>query len=99
MKGKAGRQRPLPLGGWRWAAAAILFIWLFLTVIVPLSGIALRAFVSTWGEGVKLSEVWTLDHFREVFQQEPVWLDILPRLVPSGLIDQAVMTKLINTYK
>ena len=24
VKGKAGRQRPLPLGGWRWVAAAIL---------------------------------------------------------------------------
>ncbi len=69
VKGKAGRQRPLPLGAWRWPAAAVLILWLFLTVIVPLSGIALRAFVSNWGEGVNLAEVLTLDHFREVFSQ------------------------------
>jgi iron(III) transport system permease protein len=69
VKGKAGRQRPLPLGQWRWIAAAILVLWLFLTVIVPLSGIALRAFVSNWGEGVRIAEVLTLDHFREVFSQ------------------------------
>jgi iron(III) transport system permease protein len=69
VKGKAGRKRPLPLGAWRWPAAALLILWLFLTVIVPLSGIALRAFVSGWGEGVNLAEVLTLDHFREVFSQ------------------------------
>ena len=69
VKGKAGRQRPLPLGSWRWVAAAILGLWLFLPVFVPLSGIALRAFVTNWGEGVKLAEVLTLEHFRAVFEQ------------------------------
>jgi iron(III) transport system permease protein len=77
VKGKAGRQRPLPLGQWRWVAAVILVVWLFLTVIVPISGIALRAFVNSWGEGVNLSEVWTLDHFREVFQQPTLVRGIL----------------------
>ena len=69
VKGKAGRQRPLPLGQWRWVAAAILFFWLFVTVFVPLSGIALRSFVTNWGEGVNLVEVFTLDNFKEVFSQ------------------------------
>jgi len=77
VKGKAGRQRPLPLGNWRWVAGAVLALWLFVTVIVPISGIALRAFVSTWGEGVSLSEVWTLDHFREVFSQPTLVRGIL----------------------
>jgi iron(III) transport system permease protein len=69
VKGKGGRQRPLPLGGWRWVAAAILVLWLFATVVVPLSGIALRALVTNWGEGVRLSEVLTLDNFRDVLGQ------------------------------
>lgn len=69
VKGKAGRQRPLPLGAWRWVAAAILALWLLVTVIVPLSGIALRAFVSSWGEGVNLVEVATWQNFRTVFEQ------------------------------
>ena len=69
VKGKAGRQRPLPLGGWRWVAAAILALWLVLTVVVPLTGIVLRAFVTNWGEGVSLAEVFTLDNFRTVFGQ------------------------------
>jgi len=69
VRGKAGRQRPLPLGGWRWVAAVILVVWLFVTIVVPLSGIALRALVTNWGEGVKLAEVLTLDNFREVMNQ------------------------------
>lgn len=69
VKGKAGRQRPLPLGGWRWVAAVIVAGWLFVTVIVPLSGITLRAFVSNWGEGVKLAEALTLENFKLVFEQ------------------------------
>jgi len=31
-----------------------------------LSGVALRSVVSSWGEGVHLTEVLTLDHFREL---------------------------------
>jgi len=77
VKGKAGRQRPLPLGGWRWVAAAILVFWLFVTVVVPLSGIALRALVTNWGEGVRLADVLTLDNFREVLQQPTLVRGIL----------------------
>ena len=69
IKGKAGRMRELPLGPWAWIAFAVILAFLFVTVIVPLSGIALRAFVSSWGFGMKLSEVWTLDGFREVFNE------------------------------
>ena len=77
VKGKAGRQRPLPLGRWRWIATAILAIWLLLTVVVPLTGIGLRALVTNWGEGVNLAEVLTLENFREVFSQPTLVRGIL----------------------
>ena len=77
VKGKAGRQRPLPLGRWRWVATAILAIWLLLTIVVPLTGIGLRALVTNWGEGVNLAEVLTLDNFREVFSQPTLVRGIL----------------------
>lgn len=70
VKGKAGRQTVLPLGTWRWVALAIVALWLFLTVFVPLSGIVLRAFVSNWGEGVALSEALTVANFVELFEQD-----------------------------
>src|SRR6266850_1700086 len=50
VKGKATRQKLLPLGAWKWLALAIVALWLVFTIVVPLSGIALRAFVSQWGE-------------------------------------------------
>src|SRR5258706_13569461 len=89
VKGKAGRQRPSPLGQWRWVAAIIVAVWLFLTIIVPLSGIALRAFVSQWGEGIRLADVWTLDHFRQVFEQ-PTLVRGIWNTVLIGVVGGAV---------
>ncbi len=70
VKGKAGRATVLPLGVWRWVALASVALWLMLTVIVPISGIVLRAFVTNWGEGVALAEVLTLSNFIELFEQD-----------------------------
>jgi iron(III) transport system permease protein len=66
VKGKGLSQRPLSLGRWRWVSFAAVLLWLGATVLLPLSGVFLRAFVSSWGEGVRLTEVLTLDNFREL---------------------------------
>ena len=69
VKGKASRARPLPLGKWRWVAGAVVAFWLLVTIVVPLLGVLLRAFVSNWGMGVSLLDVLSLDAFRTVFSQ------------------------------
>ncbi|WDZ95900.1 iron ABC transporter permease [Herbaspirillum sp. WKF16] len=69
IKGKGARQKALPLGKWRWVAFALIAAWLMFTVVIPLSGIALRTFVSHWGDGVNLLEVLTLQNFRDVWEQ------------------------------
>jgi iron(III) transport system permease protein len=69
VKGKAARPKLLPLRGWKWVALALVALWLAFTIVVPISGIALRAFVEQWGEGIKLADVLTLDNFRGVFDQ------------------------------
>ncbi len=66
VRGKGLKTQPLRLHSWRWFAFAAIIFWLIVTVVVPLFGITLRSFVVTWGEGVKLSEVLTLDHYREL---------------------------------
>src|SRR5207344_341969 len=69
VKGKATRQKLLPLRGWKWIALAVVALWLIFTIVVPISGIALRAFVEQWGEGIKLTDVLTLANFQQVFEQ------------------------------
>ncbi len=64
--GKGLSRRPLRLGAWRWVGFGLLLLWLGATVVLPLSGIFLRAFVSSWGEGVRLTEVMTWQNFRDL---------------------------------
>lgn len=95
IRGKAGRLRELPLGPWKWLAMALIALWIFASVIVPLSGIALRAFVTNWGEGVNLSEVLTLDQFKSVAGEptmiRAIWNTILIGVV-GGLLTVACYT-------
>ena len=68
VRGKAARASPLRIGGWRWAALALVLAWLAVTVVTPLAGVVLRSVVTTWSEGVRLAEVLTLDHFTELLE-------------------------------
>jgi iron(III) transport system permease protein len=68
LRGKGVKQSPLRLGPWRWPAFAAIALWFAITVIIPIAGITLRSFVEYWGEGVALSEVLTLAHYRELFE-------------------------------
>lgn len=89
IKGKAGRMKELPLGKWAWPAAALLALFIFVTVIVPISGIALRAFVTNWGFGVKLSEALTLESFRFVWH-EPTHVRAIVNTVLIGVVGGAL---------
>ena len=89
IKGKAGRIRELPLGSWKWVAVALVGLWLFVAVIVPISGIALRAFVTNWGFGVHLAEAFTLENFREVFN-EPTDVRAIWNTVLLGTVGGAI---------
>ena len=89
IKGKAGRIRDLPLGRWKWFAVVVIGAWLIAAVIVPISGIALRAFVSNWGFGVKLAEAFTLDNCHAVFD-EPTHVRAIWNTVLIGTIGGAL---------
>jgi iron(III) transport system permease protein len=68
VRGKGVRSAPMKLGPWRWPAFIIIALWFTVTVIIPIAGITLRSFVETWGEGINLTEVLTLDHYRELIE-------------------------------
>src|SRR5450830_928906 len=77
IKGKGARQKAMPLGRWKWIAFCLLAAWLVFTIVLPISGIVLRSFVEYWGEGVKLADVLTLQHFRDIFEQPSLMRGIL----------------------
>jgi iron(III) transport system permease protein len=89
IKGKAGRMRELPLGRWKWLAVALVGAWLLVAVVVPLTGIALRAFVTNWGYGVRLVDAFTLDNFRSVFE-EPTHVRAIWNTILIGTVGGAI---------
>jgi len=95
IKGKAGRMRELPLGSWKWLAMGLIGSWIFISVVVPLSGIALRSFVTNWGEGVALRELLTLEHFQSIADEPTMMRGIFNTVligVVGGLITVACYT-------
>jgi iron(III) transport system permease protein len=89
VRGKGLRTAPLKLGKWRWPAFLVIAFWFAITVVVPLAGITLRSLVETWGEGVVLSEVLTLDHYRELLEYPNVMRAMINTLA-IGVIGGAV---------
>jgi len=85
IKGKAGRMRELPLRNWKWIAFGLIGLWILLSVLVPLSGVALRAFVTNWGEGVRLADALTLEHFKAIWD-EPTMMRGIGNTVLVGVI-------------
>jgi iron(III) transport system permease protein len=89
IKGKGARQKPLPLGKWKWAAFAVIAAWLVFTIVLPISGIVLRSFVSYWGEGVNLYEAFTVQHFRDIMAQ-PSLVRAIFNTVLIGVVGGAI---------
>lgn len=81
IKGKAAQQRPLPIGLWRWPAVALIAAWLLVTVVIPVAGLVLRAFLSSWGQGVDIVSALTLRNFQELTEYPNVVRGILNTLV------------------
>jgi iron(III) transport system permease protein len=76
--GKGARAGLLKLGGTgKIVAASLVGTWLFVSVVLPIGGIVLRAFVDAWGEGVNLSEHFTLGHFQRVLTEASLYRGII----------------------
>ncbi|MBI3705982.1 MAG: iron ABC transporter permease [Rhizobiales bacterium] len=89
VRGKGLKTQALRLGPWRWVAFGTIVFWLFITVVVPLTGITLRSFVVSWGQGVNLLDVLTFDHYRELLDYPNVVRGIVNTL-GIGVIGGAV---------
>ena len=64
LGGKGARTTRLKLGTkGQTIALSIIGLWLFVSVILPIGGITVRAFVSAWGQGISLWDHLTLANF------------------------------------
>lgn len=68
VKGKGAARRPLALGAWRWVASGAIFLWIFVSVLVPVGAVVLRSLLKTWGDGVPLAGNFTLQHFGAILE-------------------------------
>jgi iron(III) transport system permease protein len=64
LGGKGARASTLKLGrNGQIIALSLICVWLFVSVVLPIAGIVLRAFVNAWGEGINLLDHLTLANF------------------------------------
>lgn len=84
MGGKGARVSTLKLGAsGQTIALSIIGFWLFVSVVLPIGGIAVRAFVDAWGEGVNLWDHLTFANFDRMLE--------VPSLV-RGIINTVVLS-------
>ena len=76
-------------------AWTLICIWLFASVIMPIGGITVRAFVNAWGEGAILSEHLTLQHFAHLFDTPSLYRGMINTVVLAvfgGAVAVAIYT-------
>ena len=84
LGGKGARATPLRLGAAGQVIAwSLIALWLIVSVGMPIGGIAVRAFVDAWGEGVTLSEHLTLRHFSNLFDTPSLYRGVVNTLLLS----------------
>lgn len=84
MGGKGARVSTLKLGtSGQLIALSIIGFWLFVSVVLPIGGIAVRAFVDAWGEGVNLWDQLTFANFDRMLE--------VPSLV-RGIINTVLLS-------
>ncbi|MCP8895122.1 iron ABC transporter permease [Shinella daejeonensis] len=84
LGGKGSRVATLKLGGsGQLIALSIIGFWLFVSVVLPIGGITVRAFVDAWGEGVNLLDQLTLMNFSRMFEVPSLYNGIVNTIILS----------------
>jgi iron(III) transport system permease protein len=84
LGGKGSRTSSLRLGpGGQIIALSAIGLWLFVSVLLPIGGILIRAFVDAWGVGVNLLDHVTIRHFVNVFQVPSLFRGVINTIILS----------------
>ena len=82
--GKGARATPLKLGRkGQIIALSFITLWLFVSVVLPIGGITLRAFVNAWGVGVNLFDQLTLQNFKHLLDVASLYRSIVNTMLLS----------------
>jgi iron(III) transport system permease protein len=82
LGGKGSRTTVMRLGPTGQALAlSAIGLWLFFSVVLPIGGIVLRAFVDAWGIGVNPLEHLTIRHFANLMQVPSLYRGILNTII------------------
>ncbi|PVE24186.1 spermidine/putrescine ABC transporter permease [Microvirga sp. KLBC 81] len=86
LGGKGARVTPLKLGRkGQIIALSLIGLWLFVSVVLPIAGIVLRAFVNAWGEGVDLFDQLTLANFHRLTEVPSLVRGIINTILLSAI--------------
>ncbi|WP_018097095.1 ABC transporter permease [Sinorhizobium meliloti] len=84
MGGKGARVSTLKLGNsGQIIALSIIGLWLFVSVVLPIGGITVRAFVDAWGEGVNLWSQLTFSNFSRMLEVPSLYNGVINTIVLS----------------
>src|SRR5262245_28560127 len=82
--GKGGRVSRIRLGtGGQFISLSLIGLWLLIAVILPVAGIAVRAFVDSWGQGIDITEHLTLENFQELLATPQLFRGLVNTVVIS----------------
>ncbi|ANK76996.1 spermidine/putrescine ABC transporter permease (plasmid) [Ensifer adhaerens] len=84
LGGKGARVATLKLGAsGQVIALSLIGFWLFVSVVLPIGGITVRAFVDAWGEGVNLFDQLTLTNFSRMLEVPSLYNGIVNTIILS----------------
>ncbi|MEN3929790.1 iron ABC transporter permease [Microvirga sp. W0021] len=84
LGGKGARTTVMRLGrGGQIIALSIIGLWLFVSVLLPIGGIVLRAFVDAWGQGINPFAHMTVRHFANLVEVPSLFRGITNTIILS----------------
>lgn len=85
LRGKAQRHRPLRVGKWRYALAALWWTYLTITILLPIVGLLARSAVQFLSPLVSPLAYLTTSNYRQIFTQSEYWHAITNSLFVAGV--------------
>jgi iron(III) transport system permease protein len=89
VTGKGYSPRPIRLGPWRWVAFAFCLLFFIISVVLPVGQLAVGSVFKFFG--FYGWNMLTLDHYREVFQDNELWRAIRNTMLLGVLGASATM--------